>query len=391
MKVCLMTSVYALSESDRNGSFLVESTRYLKERGHEVKVFAPSYEGLGDHQIEGVDVHRFRYFFKKFENLTHGQGAPNRIRNPIYLFVAFFYILFGLVAAVRFCRREKFDVIHVHWPFPHGMWGWAASKLSRTPMVLTFHGAELLLAKKFFFVNAFLKHAIKHSRGIICNSTFTAAEVAKLTDKEITVIPFGVTVNVKEKSPVREGDTHNLLFAGRIIGRKGLEYLIRAIPLIDDALPVHLNIAGEGNVRASLQALTTELGLDDKVTFHGFVPNAQLEDMYAHADLFILPAIVDDRGDTEGLGVVLVEALSYQVPVVASRVGGIPDVIIDGETGTLVPEKSPEAIADAVQQLLKDRERADGMVEKGLAHARSYFDWGRITDLLMQTYKKALD
>jgi len=90
MKVCLMTSVYALSESDRNGSFLVESTRYLKERGHEVKVFAPSYEGLGDHQIEGVDVHRFRYFFKKFENLTHGQGAPNRIRNPIYLFVAFF-------------------------------------------------------------------------------------------------------------------------------------------------------------------------------------------------------------------------------------------------------------------------------------------------------------
>jgi len=258
-------------------------------------------------------------------------------------------------------------------------------------MVLTFHGAELLLAKKFFFVNAFLKHAIKHSRGIICNSTFTAAEVAKLTDKEITVIPFGVTVNVKEKSPVREGDTHNLLFAGRIIGRKGLEYLIRAIPLIDDALPVHLNIAGEGNVRASLQALTTELGLDDKVTFHGFVPNAQLEDMYAHADLFILPAIVDDRGDTEGLGVVLVEALSYQVPVVASRVGGIPDVIIDGETGTLVPEKSPEAIADAVQQLLKDRERADGMVEKGLAHARSYFDWGRITDLLMQTYKKALD
>lgn len=390
MKVCLMTSVYALSESDRNGSFLVESTRYLKERGHEVKVFAPSYEGLADHHIEGVPVHRFRYFFKKFENLTHGQGAPNRIRNPLYLLVAFFYILFGLISAVRFCRREKFDVIHVHWPFPHGMWGWAASKLSGAPIVLTFHGAELLLAKKFFFVDAFLKHAIKHSEGIICNSTFTAAEVAKLTDKPINVIPFGVTVNVKEKNATRNGDTHNLLFAGRIIERKGLEYLIRAIPLMDDELAVHLNIAGEGNVKASLQALTTELGLDDKITFHGFVPNAQLEDMYSQADVFILPAIVDDRGDTEGLGVVLVEALSYQVPVVASQVGGIPDVIIDGETGTLVPERSPEAIAEAVESLLRDDERASEMVDKGLAHARSYFDWGRITDLLVQTYKKAL-
>lgn len=391
MKVCLMTSVYALSESDRNGSFLVESTRHLKADGHEVIVFAPSYEGLKDHSIEGVPVHRFRYFFKPYENLTHGQGAPNRIRNPIYLFVAFFYILFGMIAAVHFCRREKFDVIHVHWPFPHGIWGWAAGKLSGTPMVLTFHGAELLLAKKFFFVNIFIKHAIKHCKGIICNSTFTAAQVSKLTDKTVNIIPFGVTVNIKERNQDKTGSVRNLLFAGRIIERKGLEYLIKSIPLMDDGVPVHLNIVGEGNIKEALQELTTQLNLDERITFHGFVPNTQLEDMYASADLFILPAIVDDRGDTEGLGVVLVEALSYQVPVVASRIGGIPDVIIDGETGVLVQEKSSEAIANAVQQLLSDTEYADRLVKNGLVHARSYFDWDRITSLLTLVYKKSLD
>lgn len=393
MKICLMTSVYALSESDRNGSFLVESTRHLKAEGHEVMVFAPSYEGLKDHFIEGVPVHRFRYFFKSYENLTHGQGAPNRIRNPIYLFVAFFYILFGMFAAIRFCRREKFDVIHVHWPFPHGIWGWAAGKASGTPMVLTFHGAELLLAKKFFFINTFIKHAIKHCKGIICNSTFTAAQVSKLTDKTVNIIPFGVTVNIKEKNQDKSSSVRNILFAGRIIERKGLEYLIRSISLMDGRTktPVHLNIVGEGNVKEVLQLLTTQLNLDDKITFHGFVPNAQLEDMYSRAELFVLPAIVDDRGDTEGLGVVLVEALSYQIPVVASRVGGIPDVIIDDETGVLVQEKAPEAIANAIQELLNDGERADRLVKNGFAHACSYFDWNRITNLLTQVYKKSLD
>src|SRR5947207_2657860 len=112
MKICLMTSVYALSENDRNGSFLVESAKHLRAQGVELHVFAPSYEGLKSHVVQGVPVHRFRYFFRKWENLTHMQGAPNRIRNPLYLIVAAFYILSGLVNAVSFCRRTKFDLIH---------------------------------------------------------------------------------------------------------------------------------------------------------------------------------------------------------------------------------------------------------------------------------------
>lgn len=147
MKICLLTSSYKLSEQDTNVPFLVESVRRQRASGAEVQVFAPSYEGLGSHVVDGVPVHRFRYFPKRWEHLTHKQGAPNRLRNPLYLVVAAFYILAGLVQAIAFCRKQRFDLIHVHWPFPHGIWGLAAGWITRTPVVFTFHGAELLLQK----------------------------------------------------------------------------------------------------------------------------------------------------------------------------------------------------------------------------------------------------
>lgn len=390
MKICLMTSVYALAENDRNGSFLVESTKYLKAAGVDVEVFAPSYEGLKSHTIQGVPVHRFRYFFKRWENLTHMQGAPNRIRNPLYLFVAFFYIVIGLFQAIRFCRKNKFDILHVHWPFPHGIWGYWAGKLTNTPMVLTFHGAELLLANKFPLVSGSLRHTLKHCRGITCNSSFTASKIAKLTGKEINVIPFGTTIELKPVEKKKEKPVKDLLCAGRMIQRKGITYLLQALPKISEKVDVHLHLVGDGDQRTTLEKQVAEAGLQDQVTFYGIVSNEELSRHYAEADVFVLPAIVDDRGDTEGLGVVLVESLCYGTPVVASHVGGIPDVIKNGETGLLVEQKNPQALADAVIDLLEHPEKAEQLVEQGLKHAQSYFDWQRITGLLLGVYKRAL-
>ena len=114
-----MSSCYALDETDRHASFLVESNRYLQQRGVEVSVFAPSYHGLRSHTVNGVEVRRFRYCLSRWENLTHMEGAPSRVKNPFYLVVAALYILSGLIQSVWYCRRKKFDIIHVHWPFPH--------------------------------------------------------------------------------------------------------------------------------------------------------------------------------------------------------------------------------------------------------------------------------
>lgn len=385
-----MTSVYALSENDRNGCFLVESVRRVVAEGHEVHVLAPSFEGRADHTVEGVPVHRFRYFFKRWENLTHFEGAPNRIRNPLYLIVAAFYVLSGLWHAVRLCRRERFDVIHVHWPFPHGIWGYFAGKLSGAPVVLTFHGAELLLTRRFSFVKYFLRHATKHARDIICNSSYTARQAARFTDKPIEVIPYGATVEASVPERDRERPVKEILFAGRLIRRKGLDVLIRALPRIAAEVPVKLHVVSDGPMAGEWKALARQLGVEKDVVFHGIVSNERLKARYGSADVFVLPAVVDDRGDTEGLGIVLIEAISFGVPVVASEVGGIVDIVKHEETGLLVPEKDPEALADAVCRVLKDPELSRRLVRGGLAHVRAYFGWTNITTRLTNVYKQAI-
>ena len=391
LKVCLISSCYALSEEDRHASFLVESNRHLRERGVEVSVFAPSYCGCRSHTIDGLKVRRFRYFFSRWEKLTHMEGAPTRVRSPFYMVVAVFYIVLGLFQAVWFCRGKKFDIIHVHWPFPQAIWGYVVSRIYRVPMVITFHGAEVLLAKKFFFVKYFLRHSLRNAAAITCNSSFTAGRVRELgVDRTIEVIPYGVTVDVKPRAEEKESQQIDLLYAGRLIERKGVEYLLKAMPQVRESIDAHLHVVGDGDILPQLEQLANELRIGDHVTFHGFVSNAELENQYRQADVFVLPAIEDRRGDTEGLGVVLVEAISYLTPVVASNVGGIVDIVKDGETGLLVEQKNPEKLAAAIVRIVEDQELREKVVAGGLQHVQSYLDWGRITDHLMSVYRSVL-
>jgi glycosyltransferase involved in cell wall biosynthesis len=145
-------------------------------------------------------------------------------------------------------------------------------------------------------------------------------------------------------------------------------------------------VVGHGNMTEQWKRLAGELGLGETVTFHGAVSQEALARHYAVADAFVLPAIVDERGDTERLGVVLVEALTFKTPVVASDLGGIGDVIQRERTGLLVPEKNPAALARAITRVLRDRELAESLAEGGLRHARGYFDWGQITRRLLGIY-----
>lgn len=384
MKICVLTSVYALSDTDRHAAFLVESHAYLRKRGHEIVVLAPSYEGLKSHQVDGVRVERFRYFPARWENLTHGEGAPNRIRHPFYLMMTFPYILFGLIATLRLVRREKFDILHVQWPFPHGIWGVAAKWMTDLPMVCTFHGAEILLAERLRPVRAILKFILSRADAVTCNSSFTAARVGRLTDKKITVLPYGATITGAERMrTVRSSGPARLLFVGRLIQRKGLRYLIQAMA---DLEGVMLDVVGDGPEAEPCKALARDLGVADRITFHGFVSNEKLEALLSTTDAFVLPSIIDDRGDTEGLGVVLIEAMAFRTPVVASAVGGIVDVVENEVSGLLVPEKDPKALAAAIARLLCDPALARELGMAGHKRGVEYFDWSRITDALESVY-----
>src|SRR5260370_13921872 len=120
LRIAVLGSTYPRAADDHEVPWLRESVKRLTARGHKITVIAPAYHGLKDHEIDGVQVRRFRYAPAGWEMLTHAEGALNKLKKyPILKLLTLTYILGGVVAVWKICRQERIDILHVHWPFPH--------------------------------------------------------------------------------------------------------------------------------------------------------------------------------------------------------------------------------------------------------------------------------
>lgn len=385
MKVLYITTNFPRWDGDAHSPWIVEIIKMLRDRGITAEVLAPSFQGLQDHTIEGITVYRFRYCFARWETLTHNEGAPNKIKNPLYLLLVPPYMLLGLLRTIALCRPGHYDVIHVHWPLPSGIFGLVGKWLGRARLVASFHGAELLLTRRFPILKPMLSFIIGRCDAVTSNSEFTANLIRQLAHVPVHVIPYGSRIDIKDLPD--QDMAGGVLFVGRLIERKGLPYLLEAIHLLAQKRSVHLDIVGEGNLKAELMKRAAQLGISDRVIFHGRVDDDALITLYARCSLFVLPSIIDSHGDTEGLGVVLLEAMSYQKPVIATSVGGISDIVRDGETGLLVAEKSAPALAQAIERILDDPELARRLGKQGAEYVKERFDWDRIVDEIETLYR----
>ncbi|WP_055567277.1 glycosyltransferase family 4 protein [Streptomyces atriruber] len=189
--------------------------------------------------------------------------------------------------------------------------------------------------------------------------------------------------------PVREryglGDGRPVvLCAARLVPRKGQDTLIEALPMVRRAVAdATLLLVGTGPHEARLRELAAAEGVADDVVFAGGHPHHAMPRFYAAADAFAMPCRTRRRGlEVEGLGIVFLEAAAAGLPVVAGDSGGAPDAVLDGESGYVVDGRSPAAVADRLVRLLRDRELARGMGEKGRAWVRGEWDWGRSYEVL---------
>jgi glycosyltransferase involved in cell wall biosynthesis len=172
-----------------------------------------------------------------------------------------------------------------------------------------------------------------------------------------------------------------LLYAGRLSEKKGVKYLLEAMQQIIKQTPeAKLLIVGTGEEKKNLQQLSEKLGLKGHVTFTGALPNKDLPDYFASADIFIGPSIKVAGGDTEGFGLTFVEAGMSGCIVIGTDVGGISDIIQHGETGFLVKEKSPEQIATTVNMILEKKVEWDHIKENARNSLCSKFDWSVIAE-----------
>src|SRR5207302_6302360 len=186
------------------------------------------------------------------------------------------------------------------------------------------------------------------------------------------------------------GAAFTVLFVGRLVERKGVSHLVDAVSLLLPGADVRLVIVGEGPERARIEARIREQGLDGRVAVRGQVSDAELQAAYAAADAFVLPAVVDRRGDTEGLGVVLLEAMNHRVPVIASAIGGITDIVEDGVSGLLVPPGDATALAAALERLARAPDLSVSLGDAGYRRLHERFSWEAITRRWVEVYNAAV-
>lgn len=385
MKLLLITTNFPRWEGDPHSPWLVELLGLLRAEGLQVDVLAPSHKGLGDQVVHGMAVRRFRYAPARWETLTHEEGAPNKIRiNPLYLGLLPLYVLSGLWNAWRMGRRGRYDIVHVYWPLPGALFGLVARQ-GRARLVLTYMGAELVLARRFPLVPAFLRFVTRRAGAVVAISSYTQQALAEVAGMRAQVIPFGVAIPANTGEAAVEPGL--ILTVGRLIARKGQAYLIEAMARLAGRPEAHLVIVGEGHERPALEEAIARLGLQDRVRLAGRASDAELQRLYASCQVFALPGIVDPAGDTEMLGMVLLEAMRYGRPVVCTRVGGTADIVRDGVNGLLVPEKDAAALATALGRLLDDRSLAANLGQAGLTTARDEFGWPSIVTRMKALYQ----
>jgi glycosyltransferase involved in cell wall biosynthesis len=387
MKIAL----YNLTTTTKIGgveSIVWDIGQRLAARGHAVTLFGG--EGPVSRALPGVKVLRYPYIARE----TWGRAAV--LRKSLNLL--------KLLERMSMARRAlpdllagDFDIVQVFKPYDFPLMAWAR-KASGARGIYSSHGTD------YFPGDLFFRRSID---GAFACSRYNAS----MTEARYH-IPVGVAYNGFDETIFRPVAAEPalraryapdgaplLLFAGRMVTFKGIDHLLDALAILNDRLapkpaassllppaaPAHLLLVGDGPHRASLERRAAELGLSDRVSFAGPQPHAELPRYYAIADAFVIPST-----DHETFSIAACEAMSCQRPVVGTRVGGLPEVVRDGETGFLVPPGDAPALAERINTLLGDRALRERMGAAGREWTLQMFTWDRVIARMIACYEQVL-
>ena len=393
--ILMITSSFPCNYQDGQGVIIARLAESLASLNYKIIILAPHYQELPLHYYYGdISVFRFPYFFPfKEEILATTPGMFYHISNTIIGKLQLPFLFFSeLIAALLICRKERVDIIHTHWIIPHGIIGIFTGNFFGIPHVSSIHGTDVTIARQYSFLSKMIRFIGKRCDAITVNSSYIR-EVFLSCGRNLPypiLIPMGVDLSIFNcvKQVNREDIYHKplILFIGRLIRWKGIHILIQAMRLlIKDYPEASLVIAGDGVCLKKLKELVSKLGIESSVLFTGNIPGNEIISWYSKADIFILPSITDNNL-TEGLGVVLLEAMASGVPVIGSNSGGIPDIIEDGVNGLLVPPGDPDALNTAIIRIIEDPDLAEKFRNAGLKTVRERFSWDQIAARFMEIY-----
>jgi glycosyltransferase involved in cell wall biosynthesis len=352
LRILIVTHNYPRYPGDPAGAFVARIAEGVAGHGHSVKVLAPHAPGLQQREdAGGVSIYRFRYAPEAFERVAYtGDLHQGTLRSPLTA-LAFPGFLLAFAAAVRRLSHQfRPDLIHAHWWFPSG---WLSSRHD-APYIVTCHGSDVRLLERGAMVRRAAAKVLQRAARVTTVSHFLEQDLGRLLPElrsEVVVTPMPVDIAAFQQGMSEaKVEPPRILYAGNLVASKGVDRLLEAAARLSEAgVPYQLKILGQGPAQHALQSLAKRLGIEERVTWSGFVPQARMPYEYGASTVTVLPT----RGQAEGLGLTLVEALLAGAAVVGTRAGGIPEVVRHEETGLLALEE-PADLAQQIHRLLAD-------------------------------------
>lgn len=384
LKILVISAYNPFQLGSGPASGLYYLSRALAEIGCEVHILTPKTEKEAE-----IDNNVFIHYFEK----------PFGIN-----FLGKSWLSFGAFSVKKvkeLCRLNKIDIIQSRSP---SSFGYALTKEIKIPFLVSVHGVSFQEIGSYFKVpikftdkSTFLDAALvqpmwafltnleyKHSDKLIAVSKSVADEITRyyhIKNDKISVIHNGVSV-IKENIDEQE----NLLFsAGRLIWRKGFTYLIQALPKILKEHPkTKLVIAGEGKFKSKLKDYSKKLNVEHAVYFCGNLSKKEMFSMYARAQIYVQPSLYEPLGNT------IMEAMALEKPVIATKVGGIPEIITTQKNGLLVNPHNSNQLAEAINMLLSDSSYRKKLSHNAKLNMDKNFSWQLIARKTLALYEQSL-
>jgi glycosyltransferase involved in cell wall biosynthesis len=401
----MITTSYPRFPGDTVGTFLEPIAHGLAARGHHVHVVLPWHPRLTRPSREGnVHFHPFRYAPARKLNVfgyADALDADVSVRTAAFA-AAPLALAAGCRAARRVARAIDATIVHAHWVIPGGAIGMAAA--GRRPLVVSLHGSDVFVAERHPVIGAIARRVFaRAARVTACSEDLRNRAIALgAPPARSETLPYGVdaqrfrpddAARARRRGQLGVRSDQPVLFtAGRLVRKKGFEYLIDALPQIAACRPdAILVLGGGGDLDAELRSRAEARGVSDRVVFAGVLQQGDVAEFLAAADVAIVPSVRDDAGNVDGLPNVVMEALASGTALVATTAGGIPAVARDGETALLVPERDPASLAAAVGRFLSDpalRSRVGATARQEMLRLRS---WAHFAERMEDVYRRAAD
>lgn len=382
--VLVLASTYPRWKEDHEPRFIHELCKRLSSKFHVIALVPDAKDADPSGIFENVEVIRYRYAPKSLQSLVNNGGIVANLKTYWWKWLLVPSFLLSQFFAVKaLLRKRKIDAIHAHWLLPQGWIAYQLTKKTNIPFIVTSHGGDLYGLQGYILTQEKKKVAESSIAMTVVSSAMKAyLEEQNIYPKRLQIIPMGIDLRTRfVPNPSIERKQYELLFVGRLVPKKGVNFLLEALAILIKKFPqLRLRIVGFGPEETSIKVQIQDLNLDHVVDFIGSMPQERLPELYQSATAFVAPFIRANNGDQEGLPVAFMEAIGCSCPAVVGQVAGIEDLLGSDFKDVAVNPKNIQELVSAISQILEQPELALKRAERIRQNAIDFIDWENVAE-----------